>query len=91
MSDARGCDSEPLPSATAAPAEALEAEEQDASRVVVATIVRPLLDHEREGVLCVCQLCTHWEAPSGRATCSGAPLRVKPCSRVSCLPCSKLR
>jgi hypothetical protein len=90
MSDARDCELEPLPRATAAPAEALEAEEQDASRVVVATIVRPLLDHEREGVLCVCQLCMQ-EAPSTRANCGGALLRVKPSSRVSCLPCSKLR
>ena len=51
MSDARDCEAEPLPSATAPPADAVEAEEQDASRVVVVTIVRPLLDHEREGVL----------------------------------------
>jgi hypothetical protein len=65
MSDARGCDSEP--SATAAPAEALEAEEQDASRVVVATIVRPLLDHEREGVLCVCLQPPHAPGSAQRA------------------------
>ena len=51
MSDARDCEAVPLPSATAPPPDAVGAEEQDASRVVVATIVRPLLDHEHEGVL----------------------------------------